>query len=53
MRYDEIKNYIRKRTSGADERYLIEAIEEHTTDAATRELIAYWFDTVDADDNAS
>jgi hypothetical protein len=48
MIYDEIRNYVQARGEGACERYLIEAIDEHTADLATRELVQFWFDTVDA-----
>lgn len=43
MTYEELRAYVSERGENADERYLIEAIEEHTTDQATRELIEYWF----------
>lgn len=47
MTFDEIRAYVIERGGSADERYLIEAIEEHTADPATRELIEFWFTTVD------
>lgn len=43
MNYDQVRQYAQERGANADERYLIESIEENTTDPATRELIEFWF----------
>lgn len=48
MTYQEIRDYVSLRGPGADERYLIEAIEEHCPDPETRALIDFWYVTIDA-----
>lgn len=45
--YEKITAYVTEYRGAADERYLIEAIRDTTTDPATQSLIDVWFDTVD------
>ena len=47
MTYEEVREYVKERGSAADNMYLIDAIEDHCSDPATRELIRFWFETKD------
>lgn len=41
--YETIRDYVNKRGENADERYLIEAIEDLTDDPKVGQLINDWF----------
>lgn len=45
--HESITAYVTEARQGADERYLIEAIRDTTTDPATQSLIDLWFGLVE------
>lgn len=47
MTYDEIREYVRERGDASYDGYLIQAIAAHCPDPSTRDLIDFWYASVE------